>query len=277
MPDFPRGVDISNWQKTIDWATVAASGVAFAFAKATEGVGYVDPYFAPNWLGMKANGTMRGAYHYAKPDLNGPEAEAEFFCNHVEATGLAAGDILALDLEEGTGDLSDWTARFLAHVRQRMGFDAIVYSSPAFIQDHALANRPEIGQVGLWLASWNVPTPPQAPAPWDIVAFHQHADDGTVPGIAGKVDLNRFNGDAAAIPLYGKPAAQPEPAPEPEPSFVVGPGLLAAMTQNGEQPASSEVFFGESGQGWSEAFSGIGRRYTYIASTGKIVVSEGWT
>jgi hypothetical protein len=73
------------------------------------------------------------------------------------------------------------------------------------------------------------------------------------------------------------PVAKPAPpAPTPQPGFIVGEGLLAAMTRRGEVPATSEVYFGEGSRGWSEAFSSLGRRYTYLASSGKVIVSEGW-
>src|SRR4051812_17577721 len=38
-----EGVDVSHWQGTINWATVAGAGIKFAFCKATEGTTYVDP------------------------------------------------------------------------------------------------------------------------------------------------------------------------------------------------------------------------------------------
>ena len=44
----PAGIDVSNWQKTIDWGKL--NGVAFAYIKATEGTGtayFRPPPFAP--------------------------------------------------------------------------------------------------------------------------------------------------------------------------------------------------------------------------------------
>jgi hypothetical protein len=35
----PQGIDVSNWQKTIDWGKVKSQGVAFVYIKATEGTG----------------------------------------------------------------------------------------------------------------------------------------------------------------------------------------------------------------------------------------------
>lgn len=264
MSVYPEGIDVSNWQGRIDWPSVAGFGIAFAAAKATEGVGFVDPTFAANWAGMKANQIARIAYHFARPDNDGPEDEAEFFCNHVDAAGLEPGDILALDLEDGTGDLADWTARFVARVKERLGFYPIVYSSPAFIDEHGLRQRVDLGRVGLWLASWGVPTPPQAPPPWDLVAFHQTSDAGQIPGVSGAVDLDVFNGPVEAIPLYGKPA------PAPAPAYSVGQGILDRMAQLGDSPASDEDF---SHALWTVARGQSGLRYLYLKQTGEIIVS----
>jgi GH25 family lysozyme M1 (1,4-beta-N-acetylmuramidase) len=33
----PQGIDVSGWQPGINWATVKANGIQFAYIKATEG------------------------------------------------------------------------------------------------------------------------------------------------------------------------------------------------------------------------------------------------
>lgn len=43
-----RGIDVSHYQKNIDWEKVANSGVDFVYIKATEGATYVDPMFKKN-------------------------------------------------------------------------------------------------------------------------------------------------------------------------------------------------------------------------------------
>jgi len=40
-----NGIDVSHWQGNIDWSKVYNSGYRFAFAKATEGVGFTDSNF----------------------------------------------------------------------------------------------------------------------------------------------------------------------------------------------------------------------------------------
>ena len=44
-----KGVDVSHHQGGIDWRALRASGVRFAYIKATEGAHFRDPRFAENW------------------------------------------------------------------------------------------------------------------------------------------------------------------------------------------------------------------------------------
>src|ERR1039458_9934968 len=66
----PVGIDVSTSQGSINWARVKGNGITFAWAKATEGVGFTDGTFAVNEANAKAAGVLIGAYHYARFDLN---------------------------------------------------------------------------------------------------------------------------------------------------------------------------------------------------------------
>src|SRR4051794_34611703 len=83
MAARPLGIDVSSYQGTITWPNVAAAGISFAWAKATEGTGYQDAYFVGNQNNGKAAGVLMGAYHYARYDLHtgtaGATAEANYF------------------------------------------------------------------------------------------------------------------------------------------------------------------------------------------------------
>lgn len=273
---YPLGIDISNNQGAIDFNAVKASGVEFAIAKITEGVHFRDGWFSSFWHDMKRVGLKRGAYHFARPALNGAVAEADYFVNAFGALGqqLEPGDVVALDLEDpdAGGDLSEWTLRWCQRVEQLLGFKPLVYCSPGYIQDHSLRNKPELGTYGLWLASWGVPTPPQAPAPWDLVAIHQYAvgSAGTIPGVQGEIDLNRFNGPIDGFVKYGKPGVV-TPTPPPKPStYTVGSGILDEMHGRGADPASDEVY----ASFWSEAMDTDGRIYRYLKQTNTVHVYD---
>ena len=104
-----KGIDVSNWQREIDWHTHADRGVVFAFAKATEGEDYTDKWFERNWAEMREHWIVRGAYHFARPRQD-PVEQARHFLRVVSRAssgpggpghGLRRGDLIALDLETG--------------------------------------------------------------------------------------------------------------------------------------------------------------------------------
>ncbi len=209
-PSVLAGVDVASHQGQPDWRAVAASGVAFAITKATGGTWYTNPTFARNWLEIKAAGLVRGAYHYAFESSgqplpgDGPEAEADYFVKALErAGGVEVGDLLALDIEDGAGQLGEWCLRWLHRVEARTGVRPLVYTGAWFSGPHGLGATPELADYALWLAAYQAQMP-AAPAPWSEVAIWQHTDKGTVPGIAGPVDMNRFGGSVAELRALGK-------------------------------------------------------------------------
>jgi lysozyme len=265
----PRGVDVASYQGYPDWHAVAASGIEFAFTKATEDTGYVNPTFGHNWAGIKSAGIIRGVYHFARPGVRDAVAEADYCLDVVDSFGgFEPGDLFALDLESGSGDLGQWTLDFLRHAELRCGFKPLVYTGAWFSGPHNLGAYPEIGEYGLWLAAYQSEMP-APPAPWDTVAFWQYSSSGQVPGISGDVDMNVFNGPADRIALYGKPGETPAPVPEPVPpsEYAVGPGILAAMSAHGDVPASDERYVSDD---WSEAFGASGCRYVWLPATGRV-------
>ena len=56
------GIDVSHYQGTIDWAKVKASGVQFAYIKATQGASFVDPKLAENVEGAASVEIPIGLY-----------------------------------------------------------------------------------------------------------------------------------------------------------------------------------------------------------------------
>ena len=57
--DLVKGIDVSHNNSAIDWKTVAATGISFAFAKATEGTSFHDPQFNANYAAIKSSGMIR--------------------------------------------------------------------------------------------------------------------------------------------------------------------------------------------------------------------------
>ena len=77
--EFPIwGVDVSHYQGDIDWETLAAQGVRFAYIKATEGSGHTDERFAENAQNAALAGVPAGGYHFFSFESAG-KTQAENF------------------------------------------------------------------------------------------------------------------------------------------------------------------------------------------------------
>jgi GH25 family lysozyme M1 (1,4-beta-N-acetylmuramidase) len=209
-PGSLPGIDVSHYQGAIDWTQVAASGVRFAFAKATQGQSYTDPTYATNAAAAAAAGIVLGAYDFAQPDAtpNGAILEADHF---LAVAQPQPGQLLpVLDLETTGGltpaQLTAWTLAWLGEVASRTGGRAMVYTSPNGWASR-MADTTAIADAGytvLWVAHWNVASPTVPANDWQGHGwtFWQYSDCGSVPGITGCVDSDWFNGlafDAVTI------------------------------------------------------------------------------
>ena len=211
-PGTLEGLDVSHWQNAIDWLAVAAAGKTFTYIKASEDTDFVDQNYAANRTAANAAGLVVGAYHFAQPNATPGDAAAE--ADHfVDTAEPAAGDLLpVLDLER-TGSLSPtvltaWVRDYLARVQQRLGVHAVIYCSPNFWANNMadttwFANN---GYQVLWIAHWTTAASPTVPGgAWGANGwtFWQYTSSGVVPGIAGRVDLNRYNGtDLSAVRIH---------------------------------------------------------------------------
>src|SRR5947209_2616222 len=130
-----KGCDISSYQGTVDF-DVLKGEVSFVIAKATEGTGYKDPTFDRNWREAKRVGLVRGAYHYAHPDLGtNADDEAAYFLSKVGP--VVQNDLLALDYEVNwSGDVVGWCKAFLDHVRQTTGVTPLIYLNLSLVRGY---------------------------------------------------------------------------------------------------------------------------------------------
>lgn len=219
------GIDVASWQhpngQPINWGAVRSAGHSFAFIKATEGASapgrgrYTNPWFAQDWVGAGSAGLYRGAYHYAQPTANPGDAVAD--ARHfIAATGTmnGAGDLPpVLDLEEHKGlapaQIAAWASAWLGEVQRLTGRQPMIYTGPYFWKDRVQSTA--FGGYRLWIASYGASyslVSSQVPAGWSSWTIWQHTSSGTVPGIIGPVDLNRFccdPGTLAALAAGGGP------------------------------------------------------------------------
>ena len=221
------GIDVSNHQGAIVWPKVAADGVKFAWVKATEGRSYVDPYFSRNMLNARTVGIPVGAYHYARPDNNTPEQEADHFLSIYRPR---PGDLLpVLDFEQRAPILSgfqmtEWASRWLELVAQALqGEQPVFYSYPYFIRGN-MAGAAGLNGAKLWIANYGPNDGKRHKQNYAFPGFvqvaHQYTSSGRVGGMS-RVDLNWA--DSLEPLTYGgkppKPPRRPLPGPAKKPAW----------------------------------------------------------
>src|SRR5215469_16798003 len=106
----PLGTDVSGYQpQFLNWTAIKSDGVSFAWVKATEGTGYVNPYFTSQLTGAASAGVYAGAYHFARPSYhpnitgaNSADSEAAYFWSVAGPYVKAGGGYLVpmLDWED---------------------------------------------------------------------------------------------------------------------------------------------------------------------------------
>jgi len=198
-----EGIDVSHYQAEVNWPEV--SGIAFAYLKASEGTQFTDPCFAANWVGAGAQGILRGAYHFFRPRQD-PVAQARHFLQVQGVVG--AGDLPPVVDLEPTSAPDEWQAlpmrervervqQWLTAVEQASGRRPVIYVAPVFWRD-VLGAPASFGAYPLWHAEYGVERP-HVPTAWPTWTFWQFSQAGTVPGVTGRVDRNRFQGGSSDL------------------------------------------------------------------------------
>lgn len=212
-----NGIDISSYQASLNLRGISYD---FVLVKATEGVGYVNPYCDAQFQAAKAAGKKLGVYHYA--DGNDPIAEANFFVDNCK--GYIREAIFMLDWEgEGT-QYTEWALTFLRQVEARIGYKPVIYMSEYIINKYDWSKVAN-GNYGLVAAkysdyeidnNYDMSHAGQMPDVkwWDFYLMWQWTSKGHLNGYAGDLDCDIFYGDGAAWDAYaGRVAAPPVPAP----------------------------------------------------------------
>ncbi len=184
-----HGIDLSHYQSTVQWDTVAKQGIAFAFVKATEGKQHTDTLFHQNWVQMQRVGIKRGAYHFFRPSING-EVQAKNFIQCVDMTYGDLPPVLDVETDEDlprevvVKEMKEW----LYWVELKYSIKPIIYTHYKFYNKFIAG---EFDKYPIWIAKYGG-EPPRlgAGVKW---WFWQYGNHGKLDGIDGYVDFNVFH------------------------------------------------------------------------------------
>lgn len=187
------GVDVSKYQKNINWAQVKAAGCQFAIIKAFSTKGGIDPFFVQNVMQANAVGIKTGAYVYSYA-RSVEEAVAEANMMVALLQNMSVSFPVCFDIEDKTQAALDPMAKAaictaFCQVIDQAGYQPCIYSSKSWFTS-------KIGPVAYdkWVAQWNASyNYPEVPCIW------QQTSSGSVPGIAGNVDVDYLFKDYSYI------------------------------------------------------------------------------
>jgi lysozyme len=241
MPNTIYGIDVSHNNGTIDWEKVQSANPSnsFAFIKATEGVGYVDPMCLTNANAVSQKTKMRfGYYHFASLNNAADVAkdatdEANWFVQTMH-TMPEASIAPVLDIERNDSKLTqqqvqEWISAFMSQM-DVLGFPKVIlYSYVSFLNDNLPADHP-FGSLPLWLAHYTTAPSPTIPKGWTNYTLWQYSASGAVSGVSTPCDLDK--GDADTL-------QQLKPVQRPSRSHT-RPGLQKPDKISASTPAPSQ-------------------------------------
>lgn len=224
--DITYGIDVAKYQGTIDWSEVAASGVDFAMIRVgyrTQGTGEIceDANGRYNMQEAQANGIKLGVYFFSTA-VTEEEAieEADWVADYISqyqitypvaynCEGFAQETSRQYNLTQT--ERTDIAIAFLKKIYEH-GYTPMFYAARNELQEETEWDTGRIESIcKIWLAWYptylyaveNGPEYSSAYAMW------QYTNQGTIPGISEKVDI-----DVAFFGYEGTAEAQNQEAPE---------------------------------------------------------------
>lgn len=191
-----NGIDVSSWQKEIDWEQVKESNIDFVMIRCgyrnlTNDDVLEDPRFEYNISEANRLGIPVGVYFYSTArDEKEVLEEATFVLNLIKDYDITYP--VAYDFElynqkrmEGVSAsrINDNATIFLEYMDAH-GYRGMIYSNLSYLD--RVWNIEQFNEYKFWLAQYDG----EIVADYDML---QHTDKGKIPGISVSVDLNKAN------------------------------------------------------------------------------------
>lgn len=185
------GIDVSSYQKDIDWsATAKDKNIKFVYVKATEGATYRSRHYQYNIENARQYGIHVGAYHFFRPNV---PVEKQFL-NFTSVVKKEDQDLIPLiDVEVRGNNLTvkalvDSVLAFADKLEDYYGCKPMIYTGHAFYNSYLSGKIPGYP---LFIARYSKVEPRlTGGANWVLWQF---SEKGVIAGIDHAVDLCRFN------------------------------------------------------------------------------------
>ncbi len=213
---YKKGIDVSEWQGTIDWDTAKKAGVEFAMIRAGYGNNNIDACFKRNISECNRLGIPVGVYWYSYAlSASGAAREAQDCLNAIKNYKVSYP--VCFDFESGTNGsvqyaqkhgvtinktLATQMARSFCSKIEGNGYYAMNYGNQNDLSN--LFDKSQLSRYDVWFAQYPYRNPPATISDTTCDAKNPHiwqyADNGTVSGISSNsVDMDVSAVDYAAI------------------------------------------------------------------------------
>ena len=190
-----RGIDVSNFQGTIDWNQVKAAGIEFAILKVGPVYGKPDSTFERNATECERLGIPYGVYYYSYA-RSVADANKEADRTLAWLGGHHPSLPVYYDLEDNyilqdpnfSKDKLARIAQTFCNRMEAVGFKSGIYANLNWLNNYL--DSPSLSGYDHWVAQYN----------WccdyaGSYSFWQYSSSGNVPGVNGRCDMNYcFNG-----------------------------------------------------------------------------------
>ncbi len=182
------GIDISHHQGKVNFDRLFVKErydtlISWVYLKATEGDEHLDREYTRNREKLNELGIPNGAYHFFRTKEY-PRPQVEHFLETWKVRDVDLPPVLDVETE-GFSD-SDLCAKmhiWLTEVEKRTGFRPVIYTSLHFYETKFKGQFPSHQ---FWIAAYTRQPPKNDPQ----IIHWQYSEDGELPGIGEKVDLN---------------------------------------------------------------------------------------
>lgn len=213
-------VDVSSYQKDINWSIVKSSGINHAILKIIRKDLNPDNRFEQNWNGCKSAGiVVSGVYNYSYAvTVEKAKTDAQKVLSVLNGRKCTVWLDLEDECQQGLGALLKDIINAYRDVIVSAGYDFGIYTGPSFYNPYI---KPYVSQIKCdrwWLARYyngynkmsistnpNEQYNPKLMTGINSIYAWQYTSSGQVPGINGGVDLSIIYGDVKS-PVITNPA-----------------------------------------------------------------------
>lgn len=229
------GIDVSHYQRGINWSAVKQTGISFAILKAMyESDHRPDEYFEKNYQGCKTNGIELGVYDFiGSENIKNPRKDAEDLLKILHGRELPWG--IWLDAESaslraiGKQKITE-LLEIEAEIFRNAGYAVGIYSNRDWY-NNVLDSKYLKDKYPFWIARYpsdDTGVIVERLNPKSIAQAWQYSSKGKVSGIIGNVDMDIAYITAKDMAKY-----------KTTPLLTVGAHTVTANTLNIRQKSSA--------------------------------------